>query len=116
MYESIFSSSATRALMLCCKVFGGMMVVCLFFQASGGALKTDSDPRCKLEGPWENFGRTLAITLISQLVAFVPAFIVHQLGKRRFAIVHSKEERQSRLKRWRYQDFALWVVSIAYLI
>lgn len=92
------------------------MVVCLFFQASGGALMKESDPRCKLEGPWENFGRTLVITLISQIVAFVPAFIVHQLGKRRFTIVHSIEARQSRLKRWRCQDVALWVVSLAYLI
>jgi hypothetical protein len=116
LYESIFSSSATRALMLCCKVFGGMMVVCLFFQASGGALMTASDPRCELEGPWENFGRTLVITLISQIVAFVPAFIVHQLGKRRFTIVHSIEAQQSRLKRWRCQDIALWLISIAYLI
>jgi len=116
LYESIFSSSATRALMLCCKVFGGMMVVCLFFQASGGALMKESDPRCELQGPWENFGRTLAITFISQLVAIVPAFIIHQLGKRRFAVVHSIEAQQARLKRWRCQDIALWFVSIAYLI
>jgi len=116
LYESIFSSSTTRALMLCCKVYGGMMVVCLFFQASGGTLMKETDPRCELQGPWENFGRTLAITLISQLVAFVPAFIIHQLGKRRFAIVHSKEAQQGRLMRWRCQDITLWVVSIAYLI
>jgi len=116
LHESIFSSAGLRAFMLICQEFGTMMLIAFFFQASGSTLSTDSDDTCDQEGPWAHFVRTLAYGLVSCLLSALPAYLIFKINMRGFMVVGSKEEMQRRLKRWFFQDLAIWICGAAFII
>jgi hypothetical protein len=128
--RSITASHSLRALFLCMDLLGSLMLATVFCSASGGALSKKSPKGCEAscDDPdsgvdqetcyYMQFGRLIAIGVVSALVAGVPIAILNSLHQREFVRVpyEGSPNWHAQLRSWRRRDRLIWIIGIAYCL
>jgi len=107
---SVFVPTTMTAMLFACDMHIAATLAALFFQASGGALAEDADPRCKPADFGERFGRLLAIGVITVLIGMVPSLVLSQFHQRDFVTApdSASPEWKHQLRVWRVQDRVIY--------
>lgn len=124
---SIFRSCKMRALFRMMELVGDLMVVCIFYSASGrvkgkpGAGEVEPSECGSAEDFKEQItyklGRILSIAMGSVILAGMPVNLLHSLHTRRFKKFPYEKCREwkKQLRAWRMQDRVIWVLAFMYL-
>jgi hypothetical protein len=125
--HSIVVSHSMRALFLISQLFGDLMIVTLFCQATGGALSKRSGERCastckihEATGDClgRHLGRAIAVGLGSMICAGIPVVMMNALHSRHFTRVSGEGEADwnRQLFKWRCRTISIWVIGILYCL
>merc|ERR1712032_283573 len=111
--SSIFIPTTMAAMLFACDMHMAAMLGAFFFQASGGALAENADPKCTPQGIGEQIGRLIAIGLTTAVVGMVPSMVLARLHQRDFITVDSDEHPawKHQLRLWQIQDRVIYTVG-----
>lgn len=122
---NIFMGSEMQALFLILELVGDLLVVCLFFSASGRAKGKASQGEADAcsgdeeleEGIAYKMGRVLAVAMGSVVFAALPVNFLRSLHPRKFKKLPYEgcPEWQRQLRAWRLQDRLVWALGSLYL-
>jgi len=110
---SVFIPSTMTALLFACDLHASAALAALFFQATGGALAQNSDPRCTITGQEEKIGRLIGIGTATVFVGMVPSMMLARMHQRDFVTVDHHEHPSWRrcVQLWRAQDRFIYLVG-----
>jgi len=114
MRYSLFISCSLSALLFTCDMVTASALGALFFQASGGALAENVDPRCEPANIHERLGQLLAVGSLSVIVGLVPSLVLSKLHQRDF-VSCSPDEFERQLRLWQTQDRMIYTVGLSLL-
>jgi len=115
---SLFMPASLNMLLMSMDVYSNLLLVALFFQASGGAMAEDTDPKCSPADVWEQIGQTVAVGIVSAIFAVVPGLAVSSFHTRDFLTFEREEgvEWRRQLRVWRRRDRVIWCIGGAWYI
>eukprot|EP00747_Dinoflagellata_sp_TGD_P215344 gnl/TRDRNA2_/TRDRNA2_88055_c0_seq1.p1 gnl/TRDRNA2_/TRDRNA2_88055_c0~~gnl/TRDRNA2_/TRDRNA2_88055_c0_seq1.p1 ORF type:complete len:761 (+),score=99.88 gnl/TRDRNA2_/TRDRNA2_88055_c0_seq1:258-2285(+) len=114
---SITVSRPLRAALLCCKLFGSLMIQSFFFEV-GGANGIDSDAGCESGYDAGAFFRSALLGLCSAFISSCILHLVFGLHFRRFTYKEAwvDDDRRRQLIWWKFYDAVLLVCLVSYSI
>jgi len=114
---SLFISCSMCALLFTCDMVAASAIAAFFFQASGGALAKDVDPKCQPASVSEQIGRTVAVGLVTVILGIIPSLILSKLHQRDFVTCRREdsEDWQQQLRVWQIQDGIIYCCGYAFV-
>lgn len=114
--RSIFTTSATRALLFAVDTLSALVFVTMFFSVTGGVQARRQEAMdCELKSTWEMVGRLIAIAVASVAIGGIPGAVFSSLQTRGPKVCNSLEERRRQIRAWRCQDITLWGLALGYI-